>query len=71
MGLSTVVIRKLAEAAKGSGIIGFSAYTSKGNKRMIKLFNSLDYEVKLTGQGDMVYLEALFGKNVEEKPELT
>jgi acyl-CoA hydrolase len=71
MGLSTIVIKKLAEAAKGSGIIGFSAYTSKANKRMIKLFNSLDYEVKLTGQGDMVYLEALFGKNVEEKPELT
>jgi acyl-CoA hydrolase len=71
MGLSTIVIKKLAEAAKGSGIIGFSAYTSKANKRMIKLFNSLDYEVKLTGQGDMVYLEALFGKNVEEEPELT
>jgi RimJ/RimL family protein N-acetyltransferase len=59
-GLSSTVIRKLAEAAKENGIAGFSAYTSKDNERMIKLFYSLDYEVKITGEGDMVYLEALF-----------
>jgi acyl-CoA hydrolase len=59
-GLSSIVIRKLAEAAKGSNIIGFTAYTSKGNKRMIKLFHSLDYEVKISGKGDMIHLEALF-----------
>ena len=27
---------------------------------MIKLFHSLDYEVKIKGEGEMVYLEALF-----------
>jgi acyl-CoA hydrolase len=59
-GLSSIVIRKLAEAAKGSNIIGFTAYTSKGNKRMIKLFHSLDYEVKISGKGEMVHLKALF-----------
>ena len=59
-GLSSTVIRKLAEAAKDNGIAGFSAYTSKDNERMIKLFHSLDYEVKIKGEGDMVYLEALF-----------
>jgi len=59
-GLSSIVIKKLAEAAKGSNIIGFTAYTSKGNKRMIKLFHSLDYEVKISGKGEMVHLEALF-----------
>jgi RimJ/RimL family protein N-acetyltransferase len=59
-GLSSTVIRKLAEAAKENGIAGFSAYTSKDNERMIKLFHSLDYEVKIKGEGDMVYLEALF-----------
>ncbi len=59
-GLSSIVIRKLAEAAKVSNIIGFTAYTSKGNKRMIKLFHSLDYEVKISGKGDMIHLEALF-----------
>lgn len=59
-GLSSIVIKKLAEAAKGNGIIGFSAYTSKDNERMIKLFHSLDYKVKVKGEGEMVYLEALF-----------
>lgn len=59
-GLSSIVIKKLAEAAKGNNIIGFTAYTSKGNKRMIKLFHSLDYEVKISGKGEMVHLEALF-----------
>ena len=59
-GLSSIVIRKLAEAAKGNDIIGFTAYTSKGNKRMIKLFHSLDYEVKISGKAEMIHLEALF-----------
>lgn len=59
-GLSSVVIKKLAEAAKINGISGLTAYTSKDNKRMIKLFNSLNYEVKTQLQGTMVYLEAAF-----------
>jgi RimJ/RimL family protein N-acetyltransferase len=64
-GVSSIVIKKLAEAAKDNGIAGFSAYTSKDNERMIKLFHSLDYEVKIKGEGEMVYLEALF-KTAEE-----
>ena len=59
-GISSIVIKKLAEAAKGNGIKGLTAYTSKSNKRMVKLFNSLNYEVKVSGQGNMVYLELLF-----------
>jgi RimJ/RimL family protein N-acetyltransferase len=59
-GISSIVIRKLAEAAKGIGIDGFTAYTSKDNERMIKLFHSLDYQVKIKAEGDMVYLEARF-----------
>jgi len=59
-GLSSIVIQKLAEAAKGNTIAGFSAYTSKGNDRMIKLFHSLELDVKQKAEGDMVYLEALF-----------
>lgn len=59
-GLSSIVIKKLAEAAKESGIKGFTAYTSNDNKRMIKLFHTLDYDVKIKGQGEMVSLEALF-----------
>ena len=63
--LSTIVIRKLAEAAKINGIKGLTAYTSKENKRMVKLFNSLDYEVKMTTQGDMIFLEASFAREKE------
>jgi acyl-CoA hydrolase/RimJ/RimL family protein N-acetyltransferase len=59
-GLSSIVIHKLAEAAKQNGIKGLTAYTSRDNKRMVKLFHSLDYHVKSSGQGSMIYLEASF-----------
>jgi len=62
-GLSSIVIKKLAEAAKKNGIKGLTAYTSKGNTRMVKLFNSLDYEVKTSAEGTMIYLEAFFKKD--------
>jgi acyl-CoA hydrolase/RimJ/RimL family protein N-acetyltransferase len=61
-GLSSIIIKKLAEAAKNIGIKGLTAYTSKENKRMVRLFNSLDYEVKNKFEKDMIYLEALFDK---------
>ncbi len=32
---------------------------------MVKLFNTLNYEVKVVSQGSMIYLEAKF----DEKPE--
>ena len=38
--------KKLAEAAKRNGIKGLTAYTARENTRMVKLFNTLDYEVK-------------------------
>ncbi len=59
-GLSSVLIKKLDEAAKGNNIIGFTAYTSKENKRMIKLFHSLGYRVNVSKEGEMVHLEAIF-----------
>ncbi|MFW2368647.1 MAG: GNAT family N-acetyltransferase [Desulforhopalus sp.] len=61
-GLSSIVIRKLAEAAKSNGIKGLTAYTSKENTRMVKLFRTLNYEVKTKSQGDMIYLEAAFNE---------
>ncbi len=66
-GLSSIVIKKLAEAARSNGIKGLTAYTSKSNKRMVKLFNTLDYEVRMTTQGDMIYLELLFDKVADTK----
>lgn len=65
-GLSSVVIKKLAEAAKMNGIRGLTAYTSKENKRMVRLFNSLDYKVKTATQGNMIYLEAFFSADEKE-----
>ncbi len=59
-GLSSIVIQKLAEAAKRNGIKGLTAYTAKENKRMVKLFNTLNYKVKVSSQGSMIYLEAIF-----------
>lgn len=64
-GLSSIVIQKLAEAAKRYGFKGLTAYTSKENKRMVKLFHSLDYEVKAVSEGTMIYLEAKF----DEEPD--
>jgi RimJ/RimL family protein N-acetyltransferase len=61
-GLSSIVIQKLAEAAKRNGIKGLTAYTSKENKRMVKLFHSLNYEVKSVLEGTMIYMEAKFGE---------
>ncbi len=64
-GLSSIVIQKLAEAAKRNGIKGLTAYTSKENKRMVKLFNTLNYKVKVSSQGGMIYLEAMFDDEQE------
>ncbi|OEU49766.1 MAG: acetyl-CoA hydrolase [Desulfobulbaceae bacterium S5133MH15] len=65
-GLSSIVIRKLAEAAKANGIKGLSAYTSTANKGMVKLFKSLQYDVKITTQGDMISLVCKFPVAEEE-----
>ncbi len=59
-GLSSIVIRKLAEAAKTNGITGLLAYTSTANKGMVKLFKSLQYDVKITIEGDMFSLVCKF-----------
>jgi len=59
-GLSSIIIKKLAEAAKNNGIKGLTAYTAKENKGMVKLFNTLEYEVKNKYENNMIYLEARF-----------
>jgi acyl-CoA hydrolase/GNAT superfamily N-acetyltransferase len=59
-GISSILIKKLAEAAKQQGIKGVTAYTSAENKRMVKLFNTLNYPVKSSSQGNMISLEASF-----------
>ncbi len=64
-GLSTIVIKKLAEAARESGIAGLTAYTSTSNKGMVKLFNLLDYEVSIKTEDNMINLTCKFQKEKE------
>ncbi|MFW5855517.1 MAG: GNAT family N-acetyltransferase, partial [Thermodesulfobacteriota bacterium] len=59
-GLGKIVINKLAEAARENGIAGFFAYTSTGNKGMIRLFKSLPYKVKTKFEEDMILLTCRF-----------
>jgi len=59
-GLGKIVINKLAEAARENGIVGFFAYTSTGNKGMIRLFKSLPYKVKTKFEEDMILLSCRF-----------
>jgi acyl-CoA hydrolase/GNAT superfamily N-acetyltransferase len=60
LGLSSLIIRKLADAARENGISGLTAYTQPSNQRMIKLFQSLPYKVKTSFDEDMLYLSCKF-----------
>ena len=60
LGLSSLIIRKLADAARENSISGLTAYTQPNNQRMIKLFRSLPYKVKTSFDEDMLYLSCKF-----------
>ncbi|PHR30571.1 MAG: acetyl-CoA hydrolase [Desulfotalea sp.] len=54
-GLGSFFIKKLAAAARESGITGLTAYTFPSNKAMIALFKTLPYKVKTVYEdGDLV-----------------
>ncbi len=54
-GLGKLFLRKLAEAARESGLAGLMAFTSPSNQGMIKLFQTLPYKVnKRLEDGDLV-----------------
>jgi acyl-CoA hydrolase/RimJ/RimL family protein N-acetyltransferase len=61
-GLATVILRKLAEAARENGIQGLMAYTSTQNQNMIKLFKRLPYKTRTTFESDMFVLVAKFNE---------
>jgi acyl-CoA hydrolase/GNAT superfamily N-acetyltransferase len=60
LGLGSLLIRKLADAARENGISGLTAYTQPNNHRMIKLFQSLPYKVNTTFDGDLLSLSCKF-----------
>jgi acyl-CoA hydrolase/RimJ/RimL family protein N-acetyltransferase len=54
-GLGKLFLRKLAEAARESGLAGLMAFTSPSNQGMIRLFQTLPYKVhKKLEDGDLV-----------------
>ena len=60
LGLSSLIIRKLADAARENGISGLTAYTHPNNQRMIKLFHSLPYQVNTSYEEDLLVLNCKF-----------
>ena len=59
-GLSRIILRKLADAARENGIAGLTAYTAPHNRAMIKLFKTLPYKVKSNYDGEGVTLTCRF-----------
>lgn len=65
-GVSRIIMRKLAEAAKENGISGLVAYTAMNNQAMINLFKTLPYKVKITAEDDLLRLSCRFDEPREE-----
>jgi acyl-CoA hydrolase/GNAT superfamily N-acetyltransferase len=59
--IGKILIRKLAKAARNNGIAGLFAYTSPGNRGMIKLFNTLPYKVHSV-MDDEIFLSCKFNE---------
>ena len=65
LGLGTLLMRKLCQAARENGINGLVAYTAPDNRAMIKLFKTLKYKVKTMVDGDMLVLSCRFDQPLE------
>jgi len=63
-GLGTILLNKLAYAARENGISGLMAYTSPQNKGMNELFRKLPYKVDSIFDGDMLRLSCKFDQPV-------
>jgi acyl-CoA hydrolase/GNAT superfamily N-acetyltransferase len=63
-GLSSIIIKKLAEAAREKGIVGLTAYTQPQNQRMVNLFKSLPFKIYTSFEEDMLYLTCRFDEPV-------
>jgi len=60
--LGKILMGKLCEAARESGISGVTAYTMPRNQGMIKLFKSLPYKVVMVYDGEVVELTCMFNE---------
>jgi GNAT superfamily N-acetyltransferase len=61
-GIASVLLEKIAEAARENGITSLVAYTLPTNEGMIKLFNKLPYKAKTTLEEGAVVLRCNFEK---------
>ncbi|MFP4476479.1 MAG: GNAT family N-acetyltransferase [Desulfatibacillaceae bacterium] len=61
-GIGKILMEKLVEQARENGIQGLYAYTSPGNKAMVKLFKTLPYEVVTRFDGDLFIMESHFSQ---------
>jgi acyl-CoA hydrolase len=61
-GIATVLLEKIAEAARENGFTGLVAYTLSSNEGMIKLFKKLPYKVETTIRDNALVLSCNFEK---------
>jgi ribosomal protein S18 acetylase RimI-like enzyme len=61
-GIASVILEKLAEAARENGFTGLVAYTMTTNEGMIKLFNKLPYNVETSIKDGSLLLTCSFEK---------
>ncbi len=59
-GLGKLLLKKLYEGAKDNGIAGLMAFTTPGNEGMLKLFNSLPFNVTTTLENEILELSCRF-----------
>lgn len=58
--LGKILLHKLAEAAKKNGISGLIAFTNHDNKGMIRLFETLPYQISKKFEDDVLVLTCRF-----------
>jgi len=69
-GIASVLLLKLAHAAKDNGISGLAAYTATDNSSMIKLFKKLPWPVKQSLDDGMMILTCNFEEAAEDITEI-
>ncbi len=60
LGIASILLEKLTEAARENSLSGLIAYTHSDNKGMVKLFNKLPYKVEAVLEGGMLVLKCNF-----------
>jgi GNAT superfamily N-acetyltransferase len=69
-GIASVLLLKLAYAAKDNGISGLAAYTATDNTSMIKLFKKLPWRVKQSLEDGIMILTCNFEEPAEDIKEV-